>query len=118
MVFSSLISYANMGWSPIEGPENPIEIFVPSIVSAWSEYEIVVNVNDEDVKNYATYIDISGLSGYIKSVEGAEPTDEMDIFTYKGADTIRFHMLTEELTLGGRIQIDENTSSAIFEMYF
>ena len=73
-------AYGESPWRPVEDLKDPVEIFVPQVVSAWSPYEITIRINDPDLRKTANVLQIGDFNGFFYEAESNLSPAPLDQF--------------------------------------
>jgi len=111
-------AHAASPWQPVSGPIEPIEIFVPQVVSAWTEYEIKININDPEIRENATKIKIGGFNGIILEKSGLKPLQEEGEYLYSGEKTLLLKVLAKQIIDEEYIKKNEKLKYTTFKIHF
>jgi len=119
MIFTSTI-YGIGSWAPIQNPniEEPLEIFVPKTVSSWSEYEIKIVINDQDILENANKIKIDDFYNVIILPEKSKikALEESGEYEYSGQEELNLVVVAKEMVSQEYIEKNEKFKYTTFKI--
>ncbi|PLX32667.1 MAG: hypothetical protein C0604_04845 [Clostridiales bacterium] len=81
-------AYGESPWQPVEDLKDPLEVFVPQVVSAWSTYDITIRINDPELRKTANVIRIDNFNGMLCEAESGLKPAPLDEFGQEAPESV------------------------------